>query len=616
MSAHDIDRRPIEDGIESENPSSNVHRRKYLKAVGSSGLVTSSLLAGCGSNGGGDGGTRTTTTDTEQELGEQVETVIFHFWPNAGFFTKIQELVVPGIKRSMEQLGLDVKVEPVQITEQLSLIRNDDREVHLTVHLNDLAPSRIDPFTILWRKNALWAGANGQLNMLNYASCEYSMAVYNGITANTLDERRQHFAEAQRILSEDAVFIPLFWNNNFSVVNTNEINLERTGKAGMLISSYRGLTSSDATTGGKRANGPTTWSEAKIYLNITLVDMWAHMVYSPLLEYDENYEIAPAMAKSYPEVSNGGKTYTYELRDGTFHNGEPVTAEDAAWTYKFISDNADVYPVVAEQPYESVEVIDEKTVQFNLSNPATQLPTAVHNRFGIMPKQHLIDAGIKDSPKNPDIDEIIGCGPYQVSQFEQGGSQIRLEPWDDHPVYSPTDSFTWRIFEQLNAAVRAFENGNLNIATGVTPNQANNLNQNVQNAEIVPTLGFHNWFLQPQVNYGPMKHKPLRLAISYAIDRQQLIETSYFGQTEPQTFGLPLTENHPWVIPEEDRTTIGEETANVEKARQILQDNGFGWDSDGRLHYPVGADLDPLWPKGSQPKDFPEKWPCVENMEL
>ena len=45
-----------------------------------------------------------------------------------------------------------------------------------------------------------------------------------------------------------------------------------------------------------------------------------------------NFELEPGLAESW-SVADDGKTYTFKIRDGVkFHSGNPVTAEDAAWS--------------------------------------------------------------------------------------------------------------------------------------------------------------------------------------------------------------------------------------------------------------------------------------------
>ena len=55
-------------------------------------------------------------------------------------------------------------------------------------------------------------------------------------------------------------------------------------------------------------------------------------IYGGLVTIDRNLKIVPDLAEDC-EISNGGKTYTFRLReDAKFHNGKPVTAQDFKWS--------------------------------------------------------------------------------------------------------------------------------------------------------------------------------------------------------------------------------------------------------------------------------------------
>ena len=70
-------------------------------------------------------------------------------------------------------------------------------------------------------------------------------------------------------------------------------------------------------------------------------------VFGGLVTLDRNLEVAPDLAKDW-EISNGGKTYTFHLReDAKFHNGRPVTAEDVKWSIERIADPKTESPLVA-----------------------------------------------------------------------------------------------------------------------------------------------------------------------------------------------------------------------------------------------------------------------------
>ena len=78
-----------------------------------------------------------------------------------------------------------------------------------------------------------------------------------------------------------------------------------------------------------------------VYSAVVIVE-----VFGGLVTLDRNLEIAPDLAKDW-EISNGGKTYTFHLReDAKFHDGRPVTAEDVKWSIERIADPETESPLV------------------------------------------------------------------------------------------------------------------------------------------------------------------------------------------------------------------------------------------------------------------------------
>ena len=88
-------------------------------------------------------------------------------------------------------------------------------------------------------------------------------------------------------------------------------------------------------------------------------------VFEGLVKPDQNGDLVPAVASEY-KVSEDAKVYTFTLRDGiTFHDGSAVTAEDVKYSierYAEIQGESSAFSIM-----ESVDIVDEKTVEVHLS---------------------------------------------------------------------------------------------------------------------------------------------------------------------------------------------------------------------------------------------------------
>jgi ABC-type transport system substrate-binding protein len=99
-----------------------------------------------------------------------------------------------------------------------------------------------------------------------------------------------------------------------------------------------------------------------------------------LYTYDETLTPVPDLAADLCETSEDGITWTCTLLDGlTFHNGEPLTAADVAFTYQIAqSANCRFNPSTCLEPFlESVTAVDDTTVEFTLVEPYAPFATVI-----------------------------------------------------------------------------------------------------------------------------------------------------------------------------------------------------------------------------------------------
>lgn len=93
------------------------------------------------------------------------------------------------------------------------------------------------------------------------------------------------------------------------------------------------------------------------------------------------------------------------------------------------------------------------------------------------------------------------------------------------------------------------------------------------------------------------------------------MNTAFDGRVEPDMFPTYISGNHPMFPPEEMLYEHPDTSGDVEAARAMLEEEeGWGWDADGNLHYPPDADLEPLWPEGEVPSA--EDFPCIDDLGL
>lgn len=601
----------------NSDAAGSVNRRRFLQAVS---VVSAAGLAGCGSdpsdgtespgttdgNGGGNG-----NGNGSGDLGERVPRLNINYWSDQGNPTILFETGISILEEDIGDLGLSLNPIPTTTGDGIDSQAVDDRSFHFAFNSYGPTPNRLDPDQILNFYHINNAGANDPWNPSNYANCDYSELVeQQGVTGDP-EERRAVVDEAFGIFSEDIPIIPLVDRLILAAINTAEVDAIDAGQMGLIDTAIPPILELSATgaNGTVNANLPSEYLTTDFYpleTDASTMQMWS-LVWSPLIWYNKNYELEGNLAESW-EVTDEGTRFTFTLHNATFHNGDPVTPEDVKWTFEFLSEQYDAgtYQWTAIPPFDAINVIDDRTVEFITPDASPTLETVVFPQIGILPQGPLVEAGIEDDPagfENP----RTGSGPFQIAQF-QPQQFVALEPHGGHPTYSPESTLILQVFDSVQTVRRAFQNNELNVAMGLDPSSANQIAESGNSVEIVEGAAFVPFNVHPSMSFAPGKFREFRHAFSRTLDRAAINETYAFGRTSELLYSSFLSPVHPWYT-EEVLTQIAEPAGDVEAARQILSDAGWGWDDNGNLHYPADADLSPMWPQGEGPD--PADFPCL-----
>ena len=155
------------------------------------------------------------------------------------------------------------------------------------------------------------------------------------------------------------------------------------------------------------------------------------LIIEPLLSYAPDGSLLPTLAAEVPTKENGGLAddlmrVTLNLReDVLWSDGEPFTAEDVVWTWRWITESKASPWSGAWTSFQEVGALNLSTVQLIYAEPtlAWFAPIAGAASGGILPS-HVW----KDKEKaGADLDygvEPIGTGPYKITEFVPGDSIV------------------------------------------------------------------------------------------------------------------------------------------------------------------------------------------------
>jgi len=291
-------------------------------------------------------------------------------------------------------------------------------------------------------------------------------------------------------------------------------------------------------------------------------------VYNSLIRINENFEFLPELALSW-ETSEDRLTVTFTLRpDVLWHDGSPFTAEDVKFTFDNLMAEESTASVKSELfTIDSVEVVDDLTVAFHLNQPDAMLFAVLQDSTAMIFSKAVFESGADLSTT------LIGTGPFTYVGRETGVS-ITLEKNPDfwEPAY--LDGITFQPIPDDTARVSALQSGQVNLIDYV-PQIAQTDFENSDSHKLYADVVFTHMYLLMNQGTEALANPTVRQAISYAVDRDAILQAVFYGRGKTLTGG---------VIPENIGGTTeldGYYTRDVEKAKMMLAEAG----------YPDGLDL-------------------------
>ncbi len=288
-------------------------------------------------------------------------------------------------------------------------------------------------------------------------------------------------------------------------------------------------------------------------------------VYEALLAFEVGgTDVIPSLAESY-EANETLDEWTFKLRSGvTFHDGATFEANDVVATYVSLWDAASPNhtgrtgqfeyfgaffgsPINTEAvevelvetdgllsmtapscdyggEFASITAVDPGTVKFTLCYPDPAFPSKVaFSVFSILDKDHL-DATAGDSVVISD--DSNGTGPYMVKQWNRGDSVV----FEANPNYwgeaakTPTLIFRWS--EQSAQRLLELQSGQVHGIDNPGPDDIPSIEAD-SNLTLYPRNGFNIFYIGFNRDIAPFDNLLVRQAITFAIDRQRIVDQYY-----------------------------------------------------------------------------------------
>lgn len=260
-----------------------------------------------------------------------------------------------------------------------------------------------------------------------------------------------------------------------------------------------------------------------------------NLIYDGLVRYDEAGQVVPALAEAW-SYSEDGLTLSFTLREGvTWHDGQPVTARDVAFTYGLIQDEAFPGPDHLQTLWQSVTIttVDERQIQFTLTQP--YVPFIEATTRGILPAHLLEDVPVADLATAAFNAAPVGTGPFMVQpgQDWQRTGRLRLTP---NPAYwrqgVQLSDLEFRFFSNADDLLAAFRAGEVHGANGLPPTLTPQVAAETGTRLFTSIAPRYSTLLFNVGNNGAaaLKTKEVRQALAYGLNRTALVDGVLAGQ--------------------------------------------------------------------------------------
>ena len=330
-------------------------------------------------------------------------------------------------------------------------------------------------------------------------------------------------------------------------------------------------------------------------------EIWS-LNYDDLVDIGPDGNPVPELATSVPTVQNGGiskdgKVWTFKIRPGVkWQDGQPLTANDVAFSYNYMIQNNMANYASATAAIERAVVVDPLTVRLICSSPKADMLTSY---IPIVP-EHIWSKITKHEAENTFTNPppIIGSGPFETIAFKKGNYVLmKRNPywWGPKPAIDEID------FEDYTNSDSMYEDLTTGAIDGAVELSPANFQKIAQDKRFdAVAYNFYYWdyvdlncYAGPSLGNPVLRDVDFRRALATAINQQTIVNIAFHGLAEP---GTTIMNPHSWFNPDYHWEPTGADkfTFDLEKAKQMLAAAGYrDVNGDGYVENKAGQAVQP-----------------------
>ena len=286
------------------------------------------------------------------------------------------------------------------------------------------------------------------------------------------------------------------------------------------------------------------------------------------------------LAESMPEILDDGTRLVFKLHpEANFQDREPVNgrnvvADDVKATFERIMAEETTSPRRGNYlNVESIDAIDDHTVEFRLRIPQADLLAAMGDQYDLIIPQEIAERGM-DAVRGPE--DVIGSGPYELVAFEAGERiEMRRRPdgyWKPNTVW--IDEWECINMVDMQQRANALRTGQANY----TDLPADLAEAFVEDPDFYVTSAPNPTRECLLINHNrePYTDPRVRQALQRAVNRQEVYDSVFAGGGMP---GGPMSPAAAaWTIPDDELATLPgfrDRDTELTEARQLLDAAGY-----------------------------------------
>jgi peptide/nickel transport system substrate-binding protein len=292
-------------------------------------------------------------------------------------------------------------------------------------------------------------------------------------------------------------------------------------------------------------------------------------IFDGLVRYkDGTLEVEPALATDWT-ISEDGTVYTFTLREGVqFHDGTPFNAEAVVFNFERMLDEDHPYHTTGPFPLafffsaiESVEALDDNTVQFTLNAPYAPFLSNLAYPTGLIVSPNSVETHGAEVGRNP-----VGTGAFAFVEWRSNEAVVveaNADYWDGAPGL---EAVVFRPITDANTRTAEMLAGGIDLMVEVPPVALSEFQNDA--FKLYEQAGPHVWFLILNAKEGPFADVRVRQAANYAINKEAIVNDVLEGTAEVAAGPTPPA--FAWAYNE----ALEPYPYNPERARELLAEAG------------------------------------------